>query len=341
MSCQQDRLPQLSPTRRQSVRIVTLSANDAPSDNDFVSPLRSPKKHVKKGVSRSTSLDGVKSKSKDKKKKKEKAARRDDNSFFLSMSEATAAALPIQRIARGWHQRRLYRIMWLQNQLDTNEERKRVALRRIDERLRMQKFTFREKQERKSISSLEESNKGTTDCQKIIAYLRKENKNLRQKNQKLYDKIQTLKHNNLKLEEANEATETYFGQLKEHVEELEAINRKLKVSEVKYKESLQSHEEAIDLRQHYYEAEHKVKASYAKSIGTIMDLADASCEDDFVGELFEMCLGLGGFEDLKQQQTLKDDTTAVTADSDSDSDSDDSDNKAWEVKISRTPYERV
>jgi chromosome segregation ATPase len=326
----------------------TLSA--LASDKELVSPLRSPKKRVKTKKGVIITPDGVKRKKK-KKTKAEKAAKaakaakaeaaskpasrhtkivageKIEHTSRTTSNARVAAAVQIQRIARGWYQRLLYRIMWLQNELDTSDEKKRLALRRIDDRLHMHKYTYREKLERKAISAVTATSKGTKDAQDMIAYLRKANKKLRERNQKLYNDIQSLKHNNSRLEEANAATAEYFEKLKEHVEQLEVINRKLNESEANYKESLETFEEAIELRQHYYIAEHRVKTCYAKSIATIIDLADERCKDDFSEEIFGLCLGLETYAEPPQkpsapQPPLKDDGTAVTVDDDSDSESD-------------------
>jgi hypothetical protein len=354
-SCQ-DRLLE---ERRKSQRLLELSATFAfqgtlsefPSENDNVSPLRSPKKRVKKLKIKNrdiSSSNEVESKAKGTKKKKKKKKSKDakalskpasciqhkivakgkSNRFSRTISEAAVpAAVQIQRIVRGWYQRLLYRIMCLQNQLDTSDERKRLALQRIEDRLHMHKYTFREKLERKAIASVTTTSKGTEEVQEMILYLRKANKKLRERNQKLYNNIQNFKHNNRKLEEANAATADYFEKLKEHTAHLEAINRKLHESERHYKAMLESVEEGITLREQYYFAEHRVKTCYAKTIATIVDLADKPCDDDFGNELFQLCqVGLEGYEAAPQhplapQLPQKDDATAVTADSDSESDS--------------------
>jgi hypothetical protein len=359
-SCQ-DRLLE---ERRKSQRLLELSStfafqgtlSDFPSDNDNVSPLRSPKKRVKKLKMKKgdiASFNEVESKSKGTKKIKKKEKKSKDakavvskpaitqhkivakgksNRFSRTWSEAAApAAVQIQRIVRGWYQRLLYRIMCLQKQLDTSDERKRLALQRIEDRLHMHKYTFREKLERKAIASVSETSKGTKQAQEMILYLRKANKKLRERNQKLYNNIQNFKHNNRRLEEANAATAEYFEKLKEHTEHLEVINRKLLESERHYKTTLENVEDGIALREHYYLAEHRVKTCYAQSIATIVDLTDARSaargKDDFGAILFQLCLvGLEGYRAAPQypsapQPPQKDDATAVTADSDSDSDS--------------------
>jgi hypothetical protein len=323
--------------------------------------LRSPKKRVKKikikkGVS--TSSIEVESKLKGTKKKKKKskdakdaeafrkpsstqeqkiAAEAERRRYSRAMNEAApAAVVQIQRIARGWYQRLLYRIMWLQNQLDTSDERKRLALQRIEDRLHMHKYTFREKLERKAIASVTVTSRGTEEVQAMIVYLRKANKRLREKNQKLYNNIQTYKHNNMRLEAANAATDEYFGKLQEHVEQLEVINRKLHVSEKNYKATLENLEDGIAIREHYYLAEHRVKTCYAKAISTIVELADER-GNEMGEEIFQLCLvGLEGYEapthKSPSSKTLqKDDATDETADSNSDSDSDtDSDDSSIE-----------
>jgi hypothetical protein len=358
-SCQ-DRLLE---ERRKSQRLLELSSvfayqgttgtlSDFPSDNDNASPLRSPKKRAKKLKIKEgdiSSYNEVESKlmgTKKMKKKKKKSkdakavskpastqhkivAKGKSSRFSRTMSEAAApAAVQIQRIVRGWYQRLLYRIMCLQNQLDASDERKRIALQRIEDRLNMHKYTFREKLERKAIASVSTTSKGTKEAQEMILYLRKANKKLRERNQKLYNNIQNYKHNNMRLEEANAATAEYFEQLKEHTAQLEVINSKLHESERHYKATIESVEEGIALRQQYYLAEHRVKTCYAKTIATIVDLADKPGNDDFGDALFQICLvGLEGYEAAPQHSSAPqppqkdDDTTAVTADSDSDSDS--------------------
>jgi hypothetical protein len=362
-SCQERLLQE----RQKSARLLELSSafafqgtvSNCSSDNDIVSPLRSPKKRVKKvkmKMGAVTSSIEVESKLKSTKKKKKKSKDAEDvkavikptsttqqhkiaaegksHRYFRAMSEATpAAVVQIQRIARGWYQRLLYRIMWLQNQLDTSDERKRLALQRIEDRLHMHKYTYREKMERKAIASVTVTSRGTKEVQEMIVYLRKANKRLREKNQKLYDNIQAYKHNNMRLEEANRATDEYFGKLKEHVEQLEVINRKLNVSEKNYKATLENLEDGIAIREHYYLAEHRVKTCYAKAISTIVELADER-GNEMGEEIFQLCLvGLEGYEapthKSSASKTLqKDDATDETAnsnsDSDTDSDSDDS-----------------
>jgi hypothetical protein len=207
-----------------------------------------------------------------------------------------AAAVQMQRIARGGWQRLKFRIRLLQHKLDTVDERKSKELRHIEDLLQQRKYTFHERLARKAWAPVDAVCQVTAEHKQLIAYLQKDNKRLRVKNQEIYRDIQQMKHENERLEEANAKTVEYMKTLKDHTVRVEETNEQLNELVPKYKSSVEIMENAINKRIEVGASELKTRLMYAQCIGEAVEVLDARCSDkELVDQVFELCLGL---EDL-------------------------------------------
>lgn len=193
-----------------------------------------------------------------------------------------AAAIQIQRIARGGWQRMQYKIALLQHKLDTSEECTCFALDQIQKRLEAQKAAYLKKMQAKAKKNLEKETVGSRaarDAQDIIAYLRRDNKKLREKNEKLFASMSELKHENDRLEKASEEMAAAFDVLDGHTKQINKVHQHLQEIVPKYKNAVRELEEALKNRQEAFGAEHKVKNSYMNTVSDIVETMEDRCKD--------------------------------------------------------------
>ena len=206
------------------------------------------------------------------------------------------AATQIQRIARGGWQRLHFRIMLLEHKLDTRHERTADALEKVEQRTEQRKEALRSKMEERAKKQLEKvtaEQKAAQEGQRIIAYLRKENKKLREKNEKIFSAIYALKEQNARLEEANESTDESFSTLNDHAKQIEDTHEKLKVIVPQYKSSVEKLRDAVEVRRQFCLAEHKIKLMYVKCVGTLVEMVEDGCKDTkLVDEVVTYCIDM-------------------------------------------------
>jgi chromosome segregation ATPase len=215
----------------------------------------------------------------------------------LKKEAANAAAIQIQRIARGGWQRLQFRIVVLQHKLDTREERTAAAIAEVQERLRQQKDKYLKKMMKRATADRRES-VTAQEIQQVIDVLRKDNKRLRKQNEKLYKAIDELKLENELIESQADQICKNFSQLEDEVKYLEEINEKLRDVTGQYEESINNLQNAIEVRQQYFLSEHLVKVSYMKWIVTVAEKVEDRCEDSkLVDEVVCYCLDIDSSED--------------------------------------------
>lgn len=237
------------------------------------------------------------------------------------------AATQIQRISRGGWQRIQYKVLLLQHRLNTRTSRTEASMHRVREKTEKRKLALRQKLEAQAQRELE---KVTTEeataqeGQQIIHYLRKENKKLRSKNQKIFAASHALKNNNDRLENANQTTARGFGTLNDHAKQIKETHDKLNNVVPKYKESVDKLREAVEERRQYCLSEHTIKLLYIKLIGRVVEIVEDSCKDaKLVDEIVGYCLEMEGEENrlelpkpLAEVSKEKDDGSVASSESD-------------------------
>jgi myosin-5 len=126
--------------------------------------------------------------------------------------------------------------------------------------------TFSDKDEKKLKESTE-----------IIAYLRKENKKLRNSTIQLGKDFDTMQENTNRRLEANAYAGASFEILNEQSKNNNRINSKLMKQNHLLKEDLR-------VRQGYYEAEAKIRVSYQETMAEIMEMIQDQCDDAQLAE---------------------------------------------------------
>jgi len=215
------------------------------------------------------------------------------------------AAMQLQRIARGGMQRMHFKIMRLQHLLDTRQERTDRAVADVRKDLAHKKDVLLSQakvqlaiQDRK----LDQAIAVSTESRNVIAYLRKENKKLREKNEEIAVASLNMKAQNRRLEEANKHTEENLKILREHADHIEDTHRKLNEVIPKYLENIDVLQDAVNTRDAYCIAEHKIKVMYTKLMGDVVEKVENrrpwACEDrdQLEEEIMELCLDMDGKE---------------------------------------------
>lgn len=213
------------------------------------------------------------------------------------------AAIQIQRMAKGWIQRLHFKVQKMQWLLDTRQQRTNSEIAKIRDDLQAKKDAFDKEiaeEETKAFRKLDQSKKCVNESSKIISYLRKENKKLREKNDEIFEACRNLKAQNGRLEEANKATEENIEILRKHTDHIEETHRKLNDIIPRYRENIDTLTEALETREAYCLAEHKIKVMYTRLMGDVVDKVAGYKNKNDNGDLEESimyhCLEMEGKE---------------------------------------------
>jgi hypothetical protein len=219
-----------------------------------------------------------------------------------SSSEATTtktrndAAQQIQKIFRGYRQRRFFRVLELQHQLDTMDQRTEDAIAAIRAEVEVRKEKFYNKmrlQARKELAAIDEEKALVFDAKQTINRLRAENKKLRQEAEQLREEMIDLKAANENLESVNVKVADTFAQLEKEVANIHKAHDALQKAVPEYRQAVEKLESEADLRQQYVMAEQGVKLRYMTVIGLIVDSIQEDCKqaklvDEIVGYALEV-----------------------------------------------------
>jgi len=215
-----------------------------------------------------------------------------------------AAATQIQRIARGRWQQLRFRLIWLQYQLDTNDERTKLSLQRVEERLQQKKDAFRSKLENKAevvrVKRATQESSVAKESQNIIEFLQKENRKFRLKNDKIAKANRALRSENERLENANVSADEYTSTLTDQVKDIEETYDKLMVVVPMYKASVEKMQDAVERRRMFCLAEHRIRLSYVRCATSTVELMEDGCKDlALVNQVVDLCLSLEGEENAQ------------------------------------------
>jgi hypothetical protein len=201
--------------------------------------------------------------------------------------QTNQAATTIQRLVRGGMQRLRYKIARLEWMLETKDQRTLEAKAKVVEEFEQRKTTLRLKLEQESKKETRKQlqiRKTAEESQKVVAYLRRENKRLREKNHEIHLAILDLKAQNERLESANSVTDGTIGTLNDHTKTIEETHAKLMEVVPKYEESVATLNDAVQLRRQYGSTEHKIRLLYVKLMGDIVELLEGSTTEYALAE---------------------------------------------------------
>jgi hypothetical protein len=138
----------------------------------------------------------------------------------------------------------------------------------------------------KASAKVTDAEKCAYESQRIIQFLRKQNKKLREKNQKIYEASVNLKEENDRLEGVNWHTGDTVSQLSAYAKHIKETHDKLVNVIPKYQDSIFELQEGVDLRNQYCALEHKTKLLYLKCAGCVINKVEDCCGDaDVVDEI--------------------------------------------------------
>lgn len=204
------------------------------------------------------------------------------------------AAILIERFVRGWWTRINFRIRLLEHRLETKDERTRAAIEKVHGRYDQRKQTMRyrlEEKSKKELSKMTKEQRCAEEGQQLIAFLRKENRKLREKNEKLHNAITVLKDQNERLEHANDSTDSCFTTLNEHAKHIQDTYDKLSEVVPKYRAGVEALKGALSDRNQYCETEHRIKLMYVKCVGMIVEKMEENDEDKaLIDSIVELCM---------------------------------------------------
>jgi hypothetical protein len=127
----------------------------------------------------------------------------------------------------------------------------------------------------------------------LINYLRKENKKLRQKNEKIAASIQALRLHNEQLESLTTATGENQNLLGSHYDKIRETNTLLLSVVPQYEGKIAELQEALEVRQQYCDVENHMKVMYMKTIGTITEMMEQDSNDPaLIQEIMQYCADL-------------------------------------------------
>lgn len=206
------------------------------------------------------------------------------------------AATDIQRVVRGGMQRLRYKIQRLEHWLDTSRDRTDRELAAIRKDTELRKAAIRAELEASTEKSRERSAQtevAAGECQKLIDYLRLENRRLRDDNNKISNAIQALKHENERIFDANSSSDDSIGSLAKHAKTIQKTHAKLQKVIPQYKAAIQEMEAAVRLRDLHLETERKLRGLYLNWGSEVMELFDGTMgEDELSDDVVRMCLDM-------------------------------------------------
>lgn len=210
----------------------------------------------------------------------------------------TAAAIVLQRAARGMCARTKFYLLRLESTLARIQREQANELRAIEQKKKDKMLQMRRKatkKEAKRIQQHMESAETANQGANIIHYLRNQNKKLRTRNTKIAESIVELTRHNKRLEQATTTTGASESLLTDHYDKIKKTNTALQLVVPQYEKRLGELQEAMDTRRQFCLTEHKMKVLYVNVIGSLADAVQGRSKDkDLVDEVVTNCLATQG-----------------------------------------------
>ena len=210
------------------------------------------------------------------------------------------AAIQIQRIARGGMQRLHYKILRLNYLLETRHERTNAAIAKIHDRSAQRKNQFLteiEQQNRENARKAERYVVVAHESQKIVEFLRKSNKEQREKLEKYNTANSILREQNDRLLKSKNLAEGTFWSLNDHAKTILETHTKLKVAIKRYQERVLTLQTLIEDRITHGKTEHRIKLKYMQTLGEMaVRLEETPGEEEIAQRVTHLVVLLEGME---------------------------------------------
>jgi len=123
------------------------------------------------------------------------------------------------------------------------------------------------------------SSKKIEESEKIVAYLRKENKKVRDQTDKMKEDLTDMKEQSNRLIEANASAGASLDSLDKQKKNLAAHNQKIIDNMKKFTDQNVQLKADLDNRNAYFRAETKIRAMYEKAMSEIVEVLETRCRD--------------------------------------------------------------
>jgi uncharacterized protein YukE len=223
------------------------------------------------------------------------------------------AATKIAAMVRGHIGRMQYQIRQLQHRIDTMSRRTDDEIAEIYVELEISKQEWEEKAHERFQKNVKRGDKtlNVHEAQDLINKIRNENTDFRERNAQLLSDVEKLKINNERLEQANKESNDFTSRLFYHQEVVEVEHAKLVKVHSQYEESVQKHQDHLNLHIAHGECETKARNMYGRVLGLILDKMDTYKDRDqqLVSNIYEMVEALESEYGVIERQLV--DTTNV------------------------------
>jgi hypothetical protein len=208
-----------------------------------------------------------------------------------------AAATTIQRLVRGHCVRTKTYIQRLERKLVNIRRHTRAELQAIEESKKQMMLQMRQQmiqQETRTFKAHMACAETASHGVRVIQHLRYENKNLRNKNDKIARAIAELRHQNERLEKTATMTVSNESLLTNHYNDhIQSTHQALQIVVPQYEKKLKAMTEALDIRHQYWTTERKMKILYGRLVGALVEMVEDQCVDqDLVDSVVAMCVEL-------------------------------------------------
>ena len=211
----------------------------------------------------------------------------------IATATTHSAAIVLQKVVRGHCARTNSYVRKLERQVQAMNAQIVRDVHAIQADQEQEKVLVRRKVTQKQTSLLKvrlETKKTAEQGSELINYLRKENKKLRQKNEKIAASIRALRLQNEQLESLTNETGENQNLLGTHFDKIQETNTLLLSVVPQYESKIAELQGALDARQQYCDVETKMKVMYMKLIGTVTEMMEQDSNDpELIEEIMQFC----------------------------------------------------
>jgi hypothetical protein len=117
------------------------------------------------------------------------------------------------------------------------------------------------------------------ESEKIVAYLKSQNKKVRDQTKKMDEDMEEMKEQNNQFVEANASAGASLDSMEKQKKNVATHNKKLDENVKKYKTQNSQLRRDLDNRNAYFDAETTIRGQYTKAMEEIIDLLEDKCKD--------------------------------------------------------------
>lgn len=176
------------------------------------------------------------------------------------------------------------------------EEHESDQIQQVENKLYEEKQAYRTKASQGialyTADEAEDIERQAAESKQIIASLRKDNQKIRDNVTKMKEEMRSLYVHNQRLEESKKTTEEFQSQLTSFEDKESGKQEQLESMATKYKDAIEEHQEALEMRTMSGESENNIKRIYDRLTNRLVVKFQAECDDDvLVLELGSIALG--------------------------------------------------